>query len=302
MSHGADSVKAIFFALSANAAIAISKFVAAYITGSGSMLAEAVHSSADCGNQLLLLLGLKRAKQPPSEEYPLGFGKEIYFWSFIVALLLFSMGGLFSVYEGWHKLHAPEPLSYPLLALGVLAFGIVVEAISMAACVREVNKSRGEQSLWLWFRHTREAELLVIFGEDLAALLGLSLAFVAVLLTWITGDPMWDALGSIAIGVLLIVVACFVGVEVKSLLVGQGVAPGVRQEMRQFLLQQAAIKRVFNLRTLQMGADVMVAIKAEMTEQHDAQKLVADINQIEAAFRQRFGQVSWCFFEPDHQD
>lgn len=302
MSHGADSVKAIFFALSANAAIAVSKFVAASITGSGSMLAEAVHSSADCGNQLLLLLGLKRAKQPPSDEYPLGFGKEIYFWSFIVALLLFSMGGLFSVYEGWHKLHAPEPLSYPFIALGVLAFGIVVEAVSMAACLREVNKSRGAQSLWLWFRHTREAELLVIFGEDLAALLGLSLAFVAVLLAWITGDPMWDALGSIAIGVLLILVACFVGVEVKSLLVGQGVAPAVRQEMQKFLLQQAAVKRVFNLRTLQMGANVMVAIKAEMSEQHDAQKLIADINHIEAAFRRRFGQVSWCFFEPDHQD
>ena len=302
MSHGADSVKAIFFALSANAAIAVSKFIAASITGSGSMLAEAVHSSADCGNQLLLLLGLKRAKQPPSDEYPLGFGKEIYFWSFIVALLLFSMGGLFSVYEGWHKLHVPEPLSYPLLALGVLAFGIVVEGISMAACMREVNKSRGVQSLWLWFRHTREAELLVIFGEDLAALLGLSLAFVAVLLAWITGNPMWDALGSIAIGVLLIAVAFFVGVEVKSLLVGQGVAPAVRQEMQTFLLQQAAIKRVFNLRTLQMGANVMVAIKAEMAEQHDARKLIADINHIEAAFRQRFGKVSWCFFEPDHQD
>ncbi len=302
MSQGAASVKAIFFALSANAAIAVAKFVAASITGSGSMLAEAVHSSADCGNQLLLLLGLKRAKQPPSEEHPLGYGKEIYFWSFIVALLLFSMGGLFSVYEGWHKLQVPEPLSYPLLALGVLTFGIVVEGISLAACLREVNKSRGAHNLWQWFRHTREAELLVIFGEDLAALLGLSLAFIAVALAWATGDPMWDALGSMAIGGLLILVAIFVGVEVKSLLVGQGVAPTVRQDMAQFLQQQVAIKRVFNLRTLQMGSEVMVAIKAEMAEQQDAQILINDINQVEAAFRQRFAQVSWCFFEPDNKD
>ena len=124
---GADSTKAVLYALGANGAIAVSKYVAAALTGSGSMLAEAVHSTADCGNQALLLLGLKRARRPPSDDYPLGYGKEIYFWSFIVAIMLFSVGGLFSLYEGWHKLHAPEPLSYPLLALGVLAFGIGVQ-------------------------------------------------------------------------------------------------------------------------------------------------------------------------------
>lgn len=302
MSHGADSTKAIFFALSANGAIAIAKYVAAVITGSGSMLAEAVHSTADCGNQLLLLLGMKRAKKPPSDDYPLGFGKETYFWSFIVALLLFSMGGLFSIYEGWHKLHEPEPLSYPQLALGVLAFGVIVEGLSLAGCIREINKSRGDQNMWKWFRDTREAELLVIFGEDLAALLGLTFAFAAVSVAWITGNPMWDALGSIGIGVLLIVVAFFIGTEVKSLLVGQGVAPEVRENMLQFLKQHSSIKKIYNLRTLHMGSDVMVAIKAELTEQQDAKKLIADINQVEAAFRQRFPEVSWCFFEPDDTD
>lgn len=302
MSHGADSTKAIFFALSANGAIAIAKYVAAVITGSGSMLAEAVHSTADCGNQLLLLLGMKRAKKPPSDDYPLGYGKETYFWSFVVALLLFSMGGLFSVYEGWHKLHEPEPLSYPLLALGVLTFGVIVEGLSLAGCMREINKSRGDQNLWQWFRDTREAELLVIFGEDLAALLGLTFAFAAVSVAWITGNPMWDALGSIGIGILLIVVAFFVGAEVKALLVGQGVAPDVRKDMLQFLKQHSLIKQIYNLRTLHMGADVMVAIKAELTEQQDARKLIADINQVEAAFRQQFPQVSWCFFEPDDTD
>ncbi len=266
------------------------------------MLAEAVHSTADCANQMLLLLGLKRAKKPPSDDYPLGFGKETYFWSFLVALLLFSMGGLFSIYEGWHKLHEPEPLSVPQLALGVLGFSIIVEGLSLAGCLREVNKSRGEQNLWQWFRHTRQAELLVIFGEDLAALLGLSFAFIAVLAAWLTGDPMWDALGSIGIGALLIVVAIFVGVEVKSLLVGQGVEPSVREEMLEFLRQHAFIKQIYNLRTLHMGADVMVAIKAELEEQQDARKLISEVNQVEAAFRQHFPQVAWCFFEPDNTD
>lgn len=302
MSQGSDSVKAIFFALSANLAIAVAKFVVAAITGSGAMLAEAVHSTADCGNQLLLLLGLKRARRPASDDYPLGFGKETYFWSFIVALLLFSMGGLFSVYEGWHKLHAPEPLSFPLLALAVLAFGMVVEGISLHACLREVAKSRGDWSLWRWFRQTRESELLVIFGEDSAALTGLSLAFLAVLLTWLTGNPTWDALGSMAIGLLLIVVAIFVGVEVKALLVGQGVAPRTAAQMRAFLLDRPEVAQLYNLRTLQMGADVMVAVKARMAERQDAQRLIDDINTVEAALRERFPQVRWSFFEPDDRD
>lgn len=302
MSHGANPVKAIIYALCANGALAIAKFAAAVITGSGSMLAEAVHSTADCGNQLLLLLGMKRAQRPPSDDFPLGYGKETYFWSFIVALLLFSMGGLFSIYEGWHKLHESEPLSYPLLALGVLAFGIVVEGLSLAGCLREINKARADVSLWHWFRHTREAELLVIFGEDLAALFGLSFAFLAVLATWITGNSTYDAIGSIGIGVLLITVAVFIGVEVKSLLVGQGVSVKMRGDMLDFLNQQPTIKQVFNLRTLHMGADVMVAIKAELTEQQDAKQLIADINQVEVAFRQRFPVIAWCFFEPDDTD
>src|SRR5687768_13686383 len=163
---GANSQKAVFFALGANFAIAVAKYIAAFITGSGSMLAEAVHSTADCGNQLLLLLGLKRSRRHPTPDYPLGFGKETYFWSFIVAIMLFSVGGLFSVYEGWHKLHSTEPLTFPQLALGVLAFGIVAEGFSTWGALREVNKIRGGQSLWQWFRTSRNAELVVILGED----------------------------------------------------------------------------------------------------------------------------------------
>src|SRR5258706_2474303 len=180
------------------------------------MLTEAVLSSEDCGNQLLLLLGLKRSKRPPTSEYPLGFGKETYFWSFIVALMLLSLGGMFSIYEGWHKIHSTEPVAYPLVALGVLAFSIAAESVSMWGCLQEVNKIRGDQSMWTWFRSTRNAELVVIFGEDLAALAGLVLAFVAVLATWLTREPRYDALGSIASSVLLWVVAGAVRVGGES--------------------------------------------------------------------------------------
>ncbi|MGZ5101971.1 MAG: cation diffusion facilitator family transporter [Usitatibacter sp.] len=296
---GSDSSRAVIYALGANAAIAVTKYAAAIITGSGSMLAEAVHSTADCGNQLLLLLGLKRSRRPPSDDYPLGFGKEIYFWSFVIAIMLFSVGGLFSVYEGWHKLERPEELSHPLLALGVLAFGIAAESFSMWGCLREVNKARGEQSLWQWFRASRNAELVVIFGEDLAALAGLSIAFVAVLVAWLTGNVMYDAMGGIAIGVLLIVVAVMVAIEVKALLVGQGVEAPVRREMIAFLGEQEAVEHVIGMLTLHMGGDVMVAIKAKMRDHPTTGALVDEINRIERAFRERFPQVQWIFFEPD---
>ena len=302
MAGGANPVKAILFALGANFAIAVAKYVAAFITNSGSMLAEAVHSTADCGNQLLLLLGIRRAKRPPSHEYPLGYGKETYFWSFIVALMLFSVGGMFSVYEGWHKLHAHEELTSPLIALGVLAFGIVAESFSMWGCLREVNKVRGSRSLWQWFRSSRNAELVVIFGEDLAALFGLVFAFVAVSVTWATGNPIYDAMGSIGIGVLLIVIAIMLSIEVKAMLVGQGVEKEVHQDMVGFLQSQAPVDEVLNVVTLQMGADVMVAVKARMKTMGSEVKLVEAVNRTEMAFKQKFPQVAFLFFEPDVRD
>lgn len=296
---GADSTRAVVVALGANAAVAATKYAAAFVTGSGSMLAEAVHSTADCGNQLLLLLGLKRAQRPPTAEYPLGFGKEIYFWSFVVALLLFSVGGMFSVYEGVHKLREPGAIEAPGLALAVLAFGIVMEGFSMAGCLREVRKVRGGRTLWQWFRGTRNAELVVVFGEDLAALLGLGLAFAAVLATVVTGDPTYDAAGTVAIGVLLVVVAVLVAIEVKALLVGQGVEAPVRSAMLAFLEGDPAVESVLELLTLHMGADVMVAVKAKMRAQGSDDALVAQINRVEGAFTAAFPQTQWIFFEPD---
>lgn len=302
MAGKADSVKTIFYALGANFAIFVAKLVAAILTGSGSMLAEAVHSLADCGNQGLLLLGLKRAKAPPSPDFPLGFGKEIYFWSFLVALMLFSVGGMFSIYEGLHKLSHPEPLKWAWLAVGVLTFGIIAESFSMWGCVREVNKARGSQSLWRWFRESRQSELVVIFGEDLAALLGLVFALIAVLLTMVTGNPFYDAIGSIGIGVLLIVIAVFIAVEVKALLIGQGVEPRTKDAMLKLLNERAEVKQVYNLLTLQLGPDVMVAVKAEMARFLSPKDMIDDINRVEAALREAFPEVRWCFFEPDVKD
>jgi cation diffusion facilitator family transporter len=299
-SHSAvDSSRAVFFALGGNLAIAIAKFVAAAITGSGAMLAEGLHSTADCANQLLLLLGLKRSKRPPTLEYPLGFGKEIYFWSFVVAIMLFSLGGLFSIYEGWHKLSSDEDLERPIIAIAVLVFSIGAESFSLRGALHEVNKMRGERPLWEWFRVSRNAELVVIVGEDIAALVGLVLALVAVLAAWATGNPIYDAMGSIAIGVLLVLVAAAVARETKALLIGQGVEPQVRADMLEFLRAEQAIERVLELLTLHMGGDVMVAVKAKMRPQGNLDTFVDEINRIEASFKARFSQVQWIFFEPD---
>ncbi|HET6804587.1 MAG TPA: cation transporter [Frateuria sp.] len=302
MSGHANSLKAIFLALGANFAIFLAKLVAAFVTGSGAMLAEAVHSLADCGNQGLLLLGMRQAKKPPSDEYPLGWGRALYFWSFLVAILLFSVGGMFSVYEGVHKLSHPEPLKWPWLALGVLVFGITAEGVSMRGCMQEVNKARGEQNLWTWFRETRSSELLVIFGEDLAALIGLCLAALAVGATMLTGNLMFDAMGTIAIGVLLVVVAVALAVEVKALLIGQGVEPRRRAELQAFLQNRPEVAQVLNLITLQMGADVMVSVKAKMEPCPSDRVLIEAINNVERDMKAQFPDVRWSFFEPDVTD
>jgi cation diffusion facilitator family transporter len=298
----ANSLKSIFYALAANLSIAIAKLVAALVTNSGSMMAESIHSLADCGNQALLLLGLKRAKRPPDIKHPLGYGKAIYFWSFIVAIMLFSMGGLFSIYEGTHKLHDTDGLSSPLIAIGVLLFAIMAEGLSLAGCIREVNKVRGDRSFYRWFRETRQSELMVIFGEDIAALCGLVFALLAVSLTMLTGNPVYDAVGSIGIGVLLLIIAWMIGIEVKDLIIGQGVEPARYQEMCEYLGSQDSIAEVFRVITLQLGNDVMVAIKARMQPQPSDVALIEAINAAEERFRAKFPEVVWCFFEPDLRD
>ena len=302
MSAEADSLKSIFFALGANLAIAIAKTAGALFTGSSAMLAEAIHSYADCGNQALLIWGLKEAKRAPTADHPLGYGRAIYFWSFIVALMLFSMGGLFSIYEGVHRLHDTEPVKYAWVAVAILAFGVAAEGVSLWGCLREIDKDRGSRSLWQWFRDSRQSELLVVLGEDLAALGGLALALVFIALAMITGNPMWDAVGSIAIGMLLIVVALLVGVEIKALLVGQSAEPQVLAAMRAHLQSHPDVAQLYNLLTQQLGGEIMVAVKARISAQPSDVALIETINRVEKNLREAFPQVRWIFFEPDLRD
>lgn len=302
MAGHSNSLKAIIYALGANFAIFIAKLFAAIVTGSGSMTAEAVHSLADCGNQCLLLLGLRQAKRPPSAEYPMGWGRALYFWSFLVAILLFSIGGMFSIYEGMHKLSEPQALNKPWLAVGVLVFAIAAEGFSMWGCMREVNKVRAGRSLWRWFRDSRSSELIVIFGEDAAALVGLVLALLAILATIITGNPLFDALGTLAIGALLVIVAVLVAIEVKALLIGQGVEPLERQKLLDFFNQREEIDCVLHMITLHQGDDVMVAVKAKMVRVADDLALIDAINAVERDLKAQFGNVRWSFFEPDVSD
>ena len=302
MSAQADTLKSIFFALGANFAIALAKSAGAVYTGSASMLAESIHSFADCGNQALLIWGLKEAKRAASSDHPLGYGRAIYFWSFIVALMLFSMGGLFSIYEGVHKLHQTEPVKYAWVAVGILAFSIVAESVSLWGALREIDKERGELSLWRWFRTSRQSELLVIFGEDLAALGGLVLALGFVALSMVTGAPVWDAVGSICIGALLVGVAILVGVEVKALLVGQSAELQVLASMRAHLDAQPPVAQVYSLITQQLGSEIMVAVKARMRPVGSDVALIEAINAVERSLRAAFPQVRWVFFEPDLSD
>jgi len=299
MSHNDASVKSILFALLANLGIAITKSVAAFLTGSGAMLAEAIHSFADCGNQGLLFLGLSKTSKHPDAEHPLGYGKEIYFWSFIVALILFSMGGLFSVYEGIHKITGHEGLKNPMIAIVVLSVSIVLEAFSLYTCVVQINKVRHGTSLWKWLKNTRRSELVVVLGEDVAALIGLMLALAAVLLTHLTGNPVYDAMGSIAIGTLLIILSGFLAVKVKSLLIGQSSDPETREKILQFLNSREDIEEILNVITLQLGPKVMVAIKALMKNTSTTEQMIRNINACERDLKAAFPEIQWVFFEPD---
>lgn len=298
MSHS-SSVKSILFALIANLGIAITKTVAAVMTGSGAMLAESIHSFADCGNQGLLFLGLNASKKEPTPDHPLGFGKAIFFWSFIVALILFSMGGLFSIYEGIHKLSSHEGLTSPYIAIGVLAVSILLESASLWGCITQINKVKHGQSLWNWFKTSRQSELVVVLGEDIAALLGLVFAMVSVILSMVTGNPIFDAVGSIGIGILLVIISFFLAVKIKGLLIGQSVDPKVHAEITAFLETRPEINSVLNLITLQLGAQIMVAVKVKMAKVDTVDQLILNINRCEAALKKQNPAIQWVFFEPD---
>lgn len=302
MSHQDTSIKSILFALLANFGIAITKTVAAVLTGSGAMLAESIHSFADCGNQGLLFLGLSAAKKKPDAEHPLGHGKEIYFWSFIVALILFSMGGCFSIYEGIHKLNSTDELNSPIIAIVVLSVSMVLEGASLYGCITQINKIRHNESLWMWLKNSRKSELIVVFGEDVAALFGLSFALISVVLSVVTGNPVFDAIGSIGIGVLLIFVSIFLGIKVKGLLIGQSADKEVETEIKTLLESRPEVEKVFKLITIQLGAQIMVAVKAKMSKVETPDQLIENINNCESELRKKNADIQWIFFEPDVKD
>jgi cation diffusion facilitator family transporter len=301
MSH-ASSAKAILYAFIANLGIALAKLAAAIYTGSGSMLAESIHSFADSGNQVLLYLGLKQSQRPASPRHPLGEGKITYFWSFVVALMLFSVGGLFSIYEGWHKLSAHEELKQAWVALLVLGVSILLELASTVGCLREIKKLRQEKPLRQWLKSTRNAELVVVLGEDIAALAGLVIAFVFVSLAAATGNGIYDALGSITIGVILILVSIFIAIRIKGLIVGRSAEEDLQAAIHAQIEASDGIEDLLNAITLQLGPQVMLAIKVRLTPGISLEKAVQNLNALERSIKARFPEVAWCFVEPDVTD
>ncbi|MBF0292891.1 MAG: cation diffusion facilitator family transporter [Nitrospinae bacterium] len=303
MSSAGGSVKVIIIALFANLGIALSKLVGAIISGSASLLAEAIHSFVDCTNQALLLVGNKAASKAPSIKHPLGYGREAFFWSFIVAILLFSLGGVFSVYEGIHKLSSHEPMESPLLVVIILLIAIGLESYSFKACINEVKHKNRFGSLWAWFKKTTEAELLVIFTEDLAALLGLIFALVCVSVAWATGNPLWDAIGSIMVGVLLVSVALLLSVEIKSLIIGEAPSIDLRPAVESIVSEKIPGGRVLALLALQTGAsEIMLSYKITPGSMTNVKSLIDAINEVEAEVKSRFPEVKWQFVEPDNHE
>ena len=297
-----STARAILYAFIANFGIAIAKSWAAWVTGSGSMLAEAIHSYADTGNQVLLYLGLRQSQRPADDEHPLGYGKLSYFWSFVVAILLFSMGGMFSIYEGVHKLQHPEPLSQVWIAIVVLILAILLEGSSLFGALREIKKVRGERPFKKWLKHTRNSELVVVLGEDIGAQLGLIFALGFLVLAQITGNPVYDAMGSICIGVILIIISAFVAWRIRSLLVGRSADPDIQDAIDAIIGEQEAIELCFNTITMQFGPDTMLAAKIKMRSGQTIDEAVDSINALERELKARVPKLKWCFIEPDVTD
>ncbi|MFL5307059.1 MAG: cation diffusion facilitator family transporter [Polyangia bacterium] len=295
-----ESTSHIIQALLVNVTITVAKAIAAFLTGSGALLAEAIHTGADCANQVLLLVGLRQARRPADQAHPLGHGRNVYFWSFIVALLLFSAGGMFSIYEGIHKLHRPEPVERVWLGFAILAFSLVLEGGSLLSNIRELRRRAKGAPFFRALHETKDSDLVVVFGENAAASLGLVLAMAALGAAAATGNSRWDAVGSLLVGVVLVGVALFLGVEIKGLLVGESADPEIATTVREVAARQPLFGRVLHLLTLQQApGEVVVLLKVAVTEGTTAQALSGAINEFEAALRAQRRDVRWCFVEPD---
>jgi len=290
----------IYQSLIVNLLIASAKGVAAVVTGSGAMLAETIHSGADCGNQMLLLLGVKKSKKPPDAEHPLGYGRTLYFWSFMVAMLLFVGGGAFSIYEGVHKLQSPEPVHDVWLGFAILGFSLGLEGWATYGNIRELDKRRGATPFWRFLRETKDSDLVVVFGENSAAVLGLVLAMASLVVAWQTGNPMWDAVGSLCIGVVLVAVAVFLAIEVQSLLVGERADPKIEAAVLETIRDDDRMVAARTVVTVQQGpGEVMVCVKIRCRADVPVSELSDLINSFEARLRGRCPEAKWCYVEPD---
>jgi cation diffusion facilitator family transporter len=297
--HG-DRPRAVLAALAANLGIAATKFAAFVITGSASLLAESVHSVADSGNQVLLLIGRTRAMREETEEHPFGFGAERYVYAFIVAVILFVVGAIFSLYEGISRIIRPEKVLSPAVAFTVLAVAIALEAFSFRTAISQSNESRGRVTWRAFVRHAKAPELPIVLLEDLAALIGLGFAFCAVTLSTVTGDGRWDGAGSIAIGVLLGCVAAVLAVEMKSLLIGESASPEVQRAIVAAIEEAPQIEQVIHLRTLHVGPDsLLVAAKVGVKPGKLAEDIAAAIDDAERRIRARVQIAGLIYLEPD---
>ncbi|MGB3049883.1 MAG: cation diffusion facilitator family transporter [Polyangiales bacterium] len=295
------STKAILAALFANLSIAIAKFVGYAFTSSSSMLAEAVHSVADTSNQALLLLGSRRATMDATPDHPFGFGRERYFWSFIVALVLFTLGGLFAIFEGVHKLgEASHEVSNVQWAIGILLLGIVLEGYSLHTAAKVSRALKGQASWWEFVRHSRTPELPVVLLEDFGALMGLTLALLGISIAAITGDSRWDAYGTISIGVLLVVIATVLVFEMKSLLIGESALGSMRKTIVRAIEETADVQRLLHMRTQHIGPDeLLVAAKIQLKPGLDTARVGAVINQTEQRIREAVPIRCMIYLEPD---
>ncbi|MGE5131890.1 MAG: cation diffusion facilitator family transporter [Gemmatimonadota bacterium] len=298
--HSSGGVRAVLAALAANVGIAVTKFVAFAFTGSASMLAESAHSLADSANQLLLLLGRARAQRTKTEQHPFGFGTERYFYAFVVAVVLFTAGAVFSGYEAIHKITHPEPVRTPAVAFAVLAVAIVAESLSLRTAVRESSRER-QRSSWLAFiRRAKAPELPAILLEDVAALTGLVFALLGVALAVITGNGVWDGVGSLAIAVLLACVAVILAVEMKSLLIGESASAEVVQAIVGALEDGPEVERVIHLRTMHVGPEsLLVAAKIAVRHDETAAAIAAGIDAAERRVRAAVPIADLIYLEPD---
>lgn len=298
MSAGGGAT-AIIAALLANAGIAVAKFIGFLITGSSSILAEAVHSVADTANQGLLLLGRHRAGRQATQQHPFGYGRDRYFYSFVVALLLFSLGSVFALYEGAHKVHSHDPLSSPLVAIGILMVAIVLEGFSFRTAVRESRPLKGDDSWWQFIKQSKSPELPVVLLEDTGALIGLLLAFGGIGLSVLTGDPLWDGLGTLGIGVLLGVIAIILIIETKSLLIGEGAGQDELDRICGALVGPG-VDRVIHLRTQYLGPDeLLVAAKIAVPATLPSVEVARIIDEAEARVRSAVAAARIIYLEPD---